>query len=591
MIAVQNGPASYDVDPDEDTQAYSTKMLHRGLSLYPFDYQLLEKQASLFSANQTYSQAIVIYLRLLKWNPSDVSTIGSLANTYYGMGQKNAALKSYRLEKSFTPLSKPLMVQIAYIDQELGYKDAAIESYREAIALDPSDVAVRDKLDLATGSKRPIDLVPETPSAPILAHLPKLADAHEASAIWSLDECRRAVYPDGATVDVNHTILTVMDDEGVKYFGTMSLNKPTGSATAVVQIARIIKPDGKIQDMDHNADGDEVAFPSLKPGDTIELQYQVTDYESGDLAGQFWSEWSFDSTFGPSHLSRYVLITPPGVTYQIATHGVVPISTETTINGWKAVEWKSVDIPKTKYEKGMIGGHDMAGWLDISSIKDWSTIVKWYIGLSKSRCVPDSSVTQTALDLTKDCKTDQDKLHALVSYVRAIPYQSSPFRLSAFVPTEGKQVIREQYGDCKDKAALLTAMLAAVNIHSRMVLLSPRENGLSAFLPSPRFDHAIALVDTDKGPLFVDGTADKMQFGIIPYGDEHVPCLIIDPKTTDLSETSGTPLGVEGTQETVDATIDNDGRLNAHASLSFQWNPRLDFPKRDDIGGIVARQP
>ena len=73
--------------------------------------------------------------------------------------------------------------------------------------------------------------------------------------------------------------------------------------------------------------------------------------------------------------------------------------------------------------------------------------------------------------------------------------------MSAYVPTEGKQVLRERYGDCKDKAALLTALLAAVGIHSDMVLLSPRDHGLTPYLPSPRFNHAIARVQTGQEPL------------------------------------------------------------------------------------------
>jgi transglutaminase-like putative cysteine protease len=51
--------------------------------------------------------------------------------------------------------------------------------------------------------------------------------------------------------------------------------------------------------------------------------------------------------------------------------------------------------------------------------------------------------------------------------------------MSAYVPTPGKQVLRGRYGDCKDTAALLSAMLAAVGIRSDMVLLSGRHEGVT----------------------------------------------------------------------------------------------------------------
>ena len=55
----------------------------------------------------------------------------------------------------------------------------------------------------------------------------------------------------------------------------------------------------------------------------------------------------------------------------------------------------------------------------------------------------------------------EEKLRAVVGFVQGLQYQTTPFRLSAFVPTEGKQVLRDQYADCKDKAAFLVAMLRA----------------------------------------------------------------------------------------------------------------------------------
>jgi len=99
-------------------------------------------------------------------------------------------------------------------------------------------------------------------------------------------------------------------------------------------------------------------------------------------------------------------------------------------------------------------------WLDLSTIPSWRHVVEWYQGLSQPRCVPDAAIRARALELTRDAKTPQEKLKALVAFVsREIQYQTTPFRNSAYVPTLGKQVLRERYGDCKDKAALLTAML------------------------------------------------------------------------------------------------------------------------------------
>src|SRR5207244_9372931 len=122
-----------------------------------------------------------------------------------------------------------------------------------------------------------------------------------------------------------------------------------------------------------------------------------------------------------------------------------------------------------------------------STIGSWADIGRWYHDLSQPRCVADSAIRSKALDLTKNARTEEDKIHAIASFVRSIQYQSTPFRMSAYVPTEGKQVLQERYGDCKDKAALMVALLAAVDIRADMVLLSGRSQGMTSYLPSPRF--------------------------------------------------------------------------------------------------------
>jgi hypothetical protein len=145
--------------------------------------------------------------------------------------------------------------------------------------------------------------------------------------------------------------------------------------------------------------------------------------------------------------------------------------------------------------------------------------------------------------------------------------------MSAYVPTEGKQVLRERYGDCKDKAALVTAMLAAVGIRAEMVLLSARDQGTLPLLPSPRFTHAIARVYTAGGPVWVDATADQMEFGGLPSQLQQVPALVIDEATTGLVLTPALPVEQNRLADTHKATLAADAKLVGSATLqaSGDW--------------------
>jgi hypothetical protein len=84
-------------------------------------------------------------------------------------------------------------------------------------------------------------------------------------------------------------------------------------------------------------------------------------------------------------------------------------------------------------------------------------------------------------------------------------------------------------------AALLSSLLSSVGIKAQMILLSPRSAGTTPLLPSTSFDHAIARVETGNGWQWVDATADQLPYGYLPYMDQGVPALIIDPSTTNLT--------------------------------------------------------
>jgi hypothetical protein len=144
--------------------------------------------------------------------------------------------------------------------------------------------------------------------------------------------------------------------------------------------------------------------------------------------------------------------------------------------------------------------------------------------------------------------------------------------MSAFIPTKGKQVISERYGDCKDKAALLTALLAALDIKAEMVLLSGRDAGLTPYLPSPRFNHAITRVHTAQGPLWVDATADQMAFGLLPADDQGVPALIIHPDTVELAPSPVLPADKSGTTTEYRLTLSAAGNLRGTLSTTLHGN-------------------
>ena len=440
----------------------------------------------------------------------------------------------------------------------------------------PSSPEVHPKRSVVSVIKSAFDLAPETDSTLVVAKAFAVAAKPGESAIVLLDEGRTVITPSFVCVSRYHQIIRLMDQSAVQRYSEYPLSRPTPTAQAVIENARIFRADGTGQNVTANAlhysvnaQRNFLSIPSLAPGDLLDVSYLVADYHPNMLAHQFWMAWFFDSANTPCRSSRYVLITPKGLDYTTQNHGAIPASLKHDSGEWHIQEWRMTDIPALQTEVLGTNALESGTWLDISTAKSWSQIARLYGNLSALRCLPDSTVRAEAVALTKTAKTEDEKIHVLQAFVaHNIKYQNLIFYLNGYIPTAGAKVIRRGYGDSEDKAALLTALLSAVGIKSEMVLMSDRDQGLATYLPSLRFGHVLTCIQTAQGPLYTDACADYLSFRELPTIDQQVPALVVAPATTGLTETPIQPSEENSAEEIYTGTLSADGTLHG----TFDWS-------------------
>lgn len=532
----------------------------------PTDPDLLDQLADNLQGENKMAEAIKVFEQNMMAAGPTFELEQSIAQCYLDQGNTSAAIARLKLAYTHHPQSAWIATTLGDLLQEAGKGKEAVGYYQDAIKISPASVQLREKLQILQGQKAVINLANPLPS-PKLTAIARSKPSGVYSSELLMDDGRTVVYPDYATLTRFHTIVRVNDKLGVEQYQAFPIARPTSTADVTIEAAKLYKTDGKVEDDMDNASGSGVSFPSLAPGDVIDVTYRVEDLQRGGLAGNFWTNWFLAGPGQPSKSSRFALITPAGMSYRVANHGSVPQPVERTVGRWRIAEWTAKDIPAMSVDPGSVGTLDARSWIDVSTFTSWGQIVSWYRNLSGQRCMPDAAVRAKALELTRDCHSDEEKTRSLISYVRGLQYQSSPFRNSAYIPTEGKQVIRERYGDCKDKAALLVSLLNAVGIRANMALLSPRSVGTTPYLPSPRFDHAIACVETAHGPMWVDATADQLAIGELPDGDQGVSALLIAPDTRDLTITPLMSPDHSVTAMAINGTLTGDGNLKATAEV------------------------
>jgi hypothetical protein len=113
--------------------------------------------------------------------------------------------------------------------------------------------------------------------------------------------------------------------------------------------------------------------------------------------------------------------------------------------------------------------------------------------------------------------------------VKGTRYVGLEFGVHGWKPYRVDTVWSRRFGDCKDKAALLVAMLGQVGVEARMVLLRMRRLGDIAERPASLavFNHAIAYVPSLN--WWLDGTAEFHGADELPAEDRGAAVLVVEP--------------------------------------------------------------
>jgi len=125
-----------------------------------------------------------------------------------------------------------------------------------------------------------------------------------------------------------------------------------------------------------------------------------------------------------------------------------------------------------------------------------------------------------------------------------VRYFSVSLGESSHRPKAPARTYAERLGDCKDKVALLDAILQRLGYDARPALISVNRNrGAADYLPShDQFDHVITQLTLNDTVYWLDPTIQKQgrqlaTRGFVPYGMS----LVVDPRSTALTKVEPAP--------------------------------------------------
>jgi transglutaminase-like putative cysteine protease len=373
----------------------------------------------------------------------------------------------------------------------------------------------------------------------------------DTKAVVLLDDVTYTVTPDGRAVEHVRRVVKILRPQGRKESVVrVEFDKDTKILSMNVWS---IGPDGheyamKDKEMSDEAYGGGILFddnkyrvahaPAADPGAVIAYEYEqrIRPYVTEET-------WLFQDEIPHLHES-FTLQLPAGYTYGTTwAHHPATQPADTENHGWR---WEMKDVPAIDLERvpmppadwslaGRMTVHYAGPGVAYATDGTWKSIGEWYGNLAKDRLVATPEIAAKAAELTAG-KTDfYDKTEAIAEFVQKdIRYFAIEMGVGGYQPHAAADVFRNRYGDCKDKATLLSAMLSTVGIHAALVMVDTERGVVDPDAPSLVGDHMITGIEIPSGYtsprlhsivtaksgrryLIFDPTWDKTAFGQLEH--------------------------------------------------------------------------
>lgn len=280
-----------------------------------------------------------------------------------------------------------------------------------------------------------------------------------------------------------------------------------------------------------------LSFGDLATGDLIAIELLASDFAKNELLGVF-SEVAGFGWAEPAEDAVAVWLAPDGVALHSAVAAPAGVLTERR-RSWRAgaeqggtlLEVEAHALAPIATEGDMPGYTEVAPYVHVSTLADWPAVGRWFVELAGDGLEPTTASTALARSLVPAGASLADALPPLFDYVaRNVRYVGLEFGVHGYKPYGVAATLARGYGDCKDKAVLLRALLAGLGFRADLTLVRTRGKGnMADAVASPSvFDHAILYVpELDR---FVDATANWAGALELPGADQGATALVLAPE-------------------------------------------------------------
>ncbi|MGH8046831.1 MAG: DUF3857 domain-containing protein, partial [Chthoniobacterales bacterium] len=280
-----------------------------------------------------------------------------------------------------------------------------------------------------------------------------------------------------------------------------------------------------------------VDVDDVRVGDVLEYAYSIRG--ANPVFNGVFSEFINTSWPVPVVRFQYRLLWPKDRYLGIQVIGNTPHYSRTEAGDFVEHKWSEENVPAISYDGDTPIWYSAGSWIQLSGYRDWAEVVEWALQFY-SLDTPLPPVIHGEVDHLRELEMPKDRIVGALEYVQDhLRYLSAAEGVHSHKPYPMDEVVARGYGDCKDKARLLSAMLRALGFTADPALVaSTQRQEIASWLPTPAdFDHVIVVVELGTRTYWLDPTCDHQGGNLDSrYMPAYGKALIIRKGETGLSD-------------------------------------------------------
>jgi len=234
------------------------------------------------------------------------------------------------------------------------------------------------------------------------------------------------------------------------------------------------------------------------------------------------------------------------------------------------------------------------------TFSSWAEVAAWNLQMAASQCDSNAALHAQSDRLTADSHDVMARIGAICRYVQGLQYVANNYNLGigfGYRPRKSTEVVATGFGDCKDKATALCALLREVGIKAHLIaVLADESDTVLPAWPSPmQFNHVIAGIEVDtsvQSPAIVA----TPQWGRLLIFDPTDSCTSLGGLSQFLQGTRGLVLapGCDGLLTLPVLAAEKDRLLERRVSLQFSpgggVSGKLTLTAHGQAGAVMRRR-